>query len=126
MTPEVAEIRKPIDFEVKEGVVVTVPVIEATAKGLVMMIGGSFSGFIPAGETDTPRGANLTELFPAGKEIEAKIMSVDAKRGRVRLSVKALRTHADEVAFKSYKSEERAAGKGFSSNPFASLEDLLK
>ena len=42
--------------------VVTVPVIEATAKGLVMMIGGSFSGFIPAGETDTPRGANLTEL----------------------------------------------------------------
>jgi len=126
MTPEVAETRKPLDFEVKEGLVITVPVAEATDKGLVMTIGGSFSGFIPAGETDTPRGAKLSELFPAGKEVEAKIMTIDAKRGRVRLSIKALRTHADEVAFKSYKDEERAAGKGFSSNPFASLGDLLK
>jgi len=126
MTPEVAETRKPLDFEVKEGVVITVPVIEANAKGVVVMIGGSFSGFIPAGETDTARSANLTEVFPAGREVEAKIMSVDSRRGRVRLSIKALRTHADEVAFKSYKSEERAAGKGFNSSPFADLENLFK
>lgn len=126
MTPEVAETRKPIDFDLKEGVVVTLPVVEANAKGVVVMIGGSFTGFIPVGETDTARSANLAEVFPAGKEVEAKIMSVDTKRNRVRLSIKALRTHADEVAYKSYKTEERATGKGFSSNPFADLENLFK
>lgn len=113
MTPEVAETRKPLDFEVKEGIIITVTVAEANAKGVAVNIGGSFSGFIPASETDTERGTNLTDKFPAGSEIEAKILSVDSKRGRVRLSIKAIKTHAEEEAAKAFRREMDAENKGF-------------
>lgn len=127
MTAEVAETRKPLDFELNEGAVITVKVTEIVEQGVGVFVGGQYSGFIPAGETNTPRGSKLGDSFKVDQEVEAKILSVDAKRSRVRLSIKALTTHADEVAFKSYKAEERASGAEFSRRgSFSAFASLLK
>ncbi len=114
MTPEVAETRKPLDMDISEGSVITVKVTEVVTQGVAVFVGGNYTGFIPAGETNTSRGSNLSDSFKVDQEVEAKVLSVDTKRSKLRLSIKALTTHADEMAFKSYKAEERAAGAEFS------------
>lgn len=124
MTPEVAESRKPIDVNVAVGEVITVKVIEVKEQGLSVQIASNLRGFIPSSETGTARGSNLNERFPINTEITAKIITIDLKRGRVRLSIKALENHEEEMAFKSYKEEmaSQKMGKNFGSL----LKDFLK
>jgi small subunit ribosomal protein S1 len=107
MTPEVAERRKPIDIKIKVNEVITAPVKEVTDRGVILAIASNLDGFIPAPETGTARGANLSDRFPVGKEIQAKVMTIDLKRARVRLSVKALENHEEQMAFKQFKKEMR-------------------
>jgi small subunit ribosomal protein S1 len=106
MTPEVAEQRKPIDINLSVGEVVSAPIVEVKEQGVSLQITSQLRGFIPSSETGTERGANLGERFKTGQEISAKIIQLDLKRKRVRLSIKAMENHEEEMAFKNYKVEE--------------------
>ena len=122
MTPEVAERRKPIDIKISAEQVINAPVKEATERGVTIVLASNLDGFIPASETGTQRGANLKEHFPVGKEVQAKVMSVDLRRAKVRLSIKALENHEEQMAFKQFKSEMRVDQARMSST----FGDLLK
>jgi small subunit ribosomal protein S1 len=69
-------------------------------------------GLVPVAELGTPRGADLRKTFPVGRELEAAVVSVD-ERGRIRLSVVALRAAEERQAFETYTAGEGSqAGAG--------------
>ena len=121
MTLEVAEQRKPIDINVSVGEVVSVTVAEVIDKGLKVNLSSSVTGFIPLNETATPRGSKLSEHFTVGQELEVKLINIDLKRNSLRLSIKAMETHAEEEVTKALKKE----AEGFSSVGLGALKALL-
>jgi small subunit ribosomal protein S1 len=46
-------------------------------------------GMIPSADAEVPEGTSLSDAFPAGRAVQAKVVRVDA-RGRIRLSIRAL------------------------------------
>lgn len=66
-------------------------------------------GLVPTAETGTPRGADLRKLFPAGMEVEAKILSM-AEDGKIRLSFKALTADAERKDFEAYERSKTGSG----------------
>lgn len=63
-------------------------------------------GLVPTSELGLPRGADLRKAFPLGKELEAAVVAID-QRGRIRLSVTALRDAEERRAFETYAAAER-------------------
>ena len=122
MTPEVAERRKPIDVKISVDDVITAPVKEVSDRGVTLEIASNLDGFIPASETGTAKGANLQDRFQSGKEVQAKVMMVDLRKAKVRLSIKALENHEEEMAYKQYQKEMRQDQSRMSST----FGDLLK
>ena len=121
MTLEVAEKRKPIDINLSEGEVVNVKVLEVKDKGLRVELSASLTGFIPLNETATPRGSKLSEHFTVDQELEVKLIQIDHKRNSLKLSIKAMETHAEEEAMKAIKKE----AEGFASVGLGALKALL-
>ncbi|MFI5301130.1 MAG: S1 RNA-binding domain-containing protein, partial [Polyangiales bacterium] len=80
--------------------------------------GRNAKAFIPAVATGTAKGTDLRKAFPVGKELEAKVIELDPRKG-CRLSIKALATDEERQAFKSYQNEVKQASK------FGSLGDLF-
>lgn len=122
MTPEVAERRAPVQVSVKAGDVVKLPVKSVQERGITVEVATGLEGFIPASETGTQRGTNLQERFPVGSEVEAKLLTLDIRRRRARLSIKALATHEEDVAYKAFRSEMRSD----ESRMRSTFGDLLK
>lgn len=122
MTPEVAERRKPIDVKISVDDVITAPVKEVNDRGVTIAIASNLDGFIPVTETGTPKGTNLQDRFQSGKEVQAKVMMVDLRRAKVRLSIKALENHEEEMAYKQYQTEMRQD----QSKMTSTFGDLLK
>jgi small subunit ribosomal protein S1 len=121
MTLEVAEKRKPIDINLSVGEVVAVTIANIKDKGLQVNLSTSITGFIPSNETSTPRGSKLSEHFTVGQELDVKLINIDLKRNSLRLSIKAMETHAEEEAMKAIKKE----AEGFSSVGLGALKALL-
>ena len=122
MTPEVAERRKPIDVQISVDDVITAPVKEVNDRGVTLEIASNLTGFIPTSETGTAKGANLQDRFQTGKEVQAKVMMVDLRKAKVRLSIKALENHEEEMAYKQYQKEMRQD----QSKMTSTFGDLLK
>lgn len=122
VTQEVAERRKPIDIKISVDEVITAPVKETNDRGVTLAIASNLDGFIPAAETGTQRGVNLQELFPVGKEVQAKVMNIELRKAKVRLSIKALENHEEQQAFKQFKAEMKSDQSRMSST----FGDLLK
>ena len=122
MTKEVADRRRPLNVSISVGDVLKAPVKEVNERGLTLTLADGLEGFVPSSETGTQRGANLKERFSIGQEVEVKVMTADLKRRRVRLSIKALENHEEEMAFKSYREEMKSE----SSRMTSTFGDLLK
>lgn len=122
MTQEVAERRAPLSVSVSVGELITAPVKSANERGVTLEIAKGLEGFIPASETDTARGVNLAERFKEGAEVEAKVITADLRRRRVKLSIKAIANHEEEMAYKAFRSEMRADA----SRMRSTFGDLLK
>ena len=120
MTPEVAEARQPVDITCKVNDVVKGPVTKVERFGVFIEISPKVIGLIPNAEMATNRGADHLRMFPVGTEIEAKVLEIDAKRGRIRLSRKALLNNDEEQAFSEYKKTKQAP------QSLGSFGDLLK
>lgn len=102
---------------------VKVVVVSIDSGGLVVRVlgatGRNARGFISAAATGTPRGTELRKLFPVGKQLEAKIIEHDPRRGELKLSIKALNEENERSAFQQYRAQVKREAK------FGTLADLL-
>jgi small subunit ribosomal protein S1 len=98
-------------------------VVQAEAGGLLVRIcgvtGRHARGYVPASATGTPRGTELRKEFPVGKEIEAKVIELDPRRGEAKLSIRALSQDNERNAYKQYREKVNREAK------FGTFGDLL-
>jgi small subunit ribosomal protein S1 len=108
---------------VQKDKVLKVVVLSAEAVGLQVRIKGvtgrSARGFIPAGGTNTTRGTDLRKEFPPGRELDAKVLEIDPRRGEVKLSIRALHEENERTAFQAYRAQVKREAK------FGTFGDLL-
>lgn len=76
-------------------------------------------GFISASATGTPRGTELRKHFPVGKELEAKVVEHDPRRGDLKLSIRALNDETERNAYQQYRAQVKREAK------FGTFADLL-
>jgi small subunit ribosomal protein S1 len=76
-------------------------------------------GFVPAGQTGTPRGTDLRKQFPVGSKQDVKVIDLDPRRGEVKLSIKALREDNEKAAYNEYRQAVQKEAK------FGTFADLL-
>lgn len=109
--------------KIQKNAVVKVEVIKHEASGLVVRIlgvtGRSARGFLPAGQTGTPRGTDLRKNFKLGSTLEVKVIEVDPRRGEPKLSVKAMAEDEERRAHREYRAALQKEG------GFGTLGDLL-
>lgn len=103
--------------------VLKVQVVAIEAGGLVVRVlgatGRAARGFITAMATGTPRGTELRKLFPIGKELDAKVMEIDPRRGEAKLSIKSMHEETERNAYQSYRQQVKREAK------FGTFADLL-
>ena len=103
----------------------TVKVVVVTVEntGLIVRVLGATGrqarGYISASATGTPRGTELRKLFPVGKELDAKIIDIDPRRGEAKLSIKALNEETERNAYQQYRAQVKREAK------FGTFADLL-
>jgi small subunit ribosomal protein S1 len=73
--------------------------------------GRSGRGLVPTVETATPRGADLKKHFTVGQDVEAKILSIEAATGKIRLSISALGADDERGVYEAFKSSQDAKAK---------------
>jgi ribosomal protein S1 len=104
--------------------IVKVAVAQITEGGLVVRVlgvtGRSARGFIPAGHTGTPRGADLRKDFPIGMQVDAKVLEIDPRRGEAKLSIRAVKEDAEKQAYAQYRAGVAREAK------FGTFADLMK
>lgn len=84
-------------------------------------------GLIPAGETGTPRNADLKKHFTVGQELEVKIVAV-APDGKIRMSITALASDQERADLTAYQKAEEKKRES-ADRPvrgFGTLGDLMK
>jgi len=104
--------------------IIKVAILSHESAGLIVRIlgatGRNARGFIPAGQTGTPRGTDLRKQFPANSIHDVKVIEVDPKRGEAKLSIKAVREDSEKAAYNEYRQSVAKEAK------FGTLADLLK
>ena len=102
---------------------VKVVVVNPESAGLVVRILGATGrharGYITAAATGTPRGTEMRKIFPVGKELEAKVVEIDPRRGEVKLSIKAMQQDTERNAYQQYRQQVKREAK------FGTFGDLL-
>ncbi len=105
---------QPLDVEVVKP--------EGNNAGLLVRVlgatGRASRGFLPAGHTGAPRGADLRKRFPTGTKLKVKVIDLDPRRGEPKVSVRALKEDEERTAVRDYK-------KSVQSKNFGTLGDLL-
>jgi small subunit ribosomal protein S1 len=103
---------------------VKVEIVKIEAAGLVVRVlgvtGRTARGFIPAGQTGTPRGSELRKSFKQGARIDAKIVDVDPRRGEPKLSIRGLAEDEERRATREYRQKVKAE------SSFGTLGDLFR
>ncbi|MBM4356488.1 MAG: 30S ribosomal protein S1 [Deltaproteobacteria bacterium] len=87
---------------------------------IVGITGRNSRGFIPAGQTGTPRGTDLRKTFPLGTVLDAKVIEHDPRRGETRLSIRALKDDEEKSAYREYRKKVAREA------TFGTFGDLLK
>ncbi len=102
---------------------VKVIVVAIDPGGLLVRVTGATGrharGFIPASATGTPRGTDLRKSFPPGKELDAKVIEIDPRRGEVKLSIRAMQQDTERNAYQAYRQQVKREAK------FGTFADLL-
>ena len=110
--------------KVTRGATVKVEILKHEASGLIVRIlgvtGRGARGFLPAGQTGTPRGTDLRKGFKTGSVIDVRVLEVDPRRGEPKLSVKAMHEDEERRAHREYRQQLQLEG------GFGTLGDLLK
>jgi small subunit ribosomal protein S1 len=110
--------------KVTKGTKVKVEIVKVDKPGLVVRVLGATGrqarGYIPAGQTGTPRGAELRKHFNAGDQLEVLVLDVDPRRSEAKLSITRLNQDEERRAHKEYRAKVKAEAN------FGTLGDLLK
>jgi small subunit ribosomal protein S1 len=110
--------------KVVRGQKLKVEIVKIEQVGLTVRILGATGrqarGFLPAGQTGTPRGAELRKHFTQGSVIEVLVSEIDPKRREPKLSVTKLAADEERKAHKEYQTKMRKESN------FGTLGDLLK
>jgi small subunit ribosomal protein S1 len=108
---------------VKSGVV-KVEVVRGEAAGVVVRLlgvtGRGARGFIPAGQTGTPRGTDLRKKFPPGQILDVKVLDIDPRRGEPKLSITRAAEDEERRAHREYRAQVARE------SSFGTLGDLLR
>jgi len=107
LTPEVAASRQPIEVSFKVNDVLKGTVNKVERFGVLLNLPDGNTGLIPNAELATERGSDHLRMFPAGQELEVKVLEIDLKKRRIKLSRKALLNHDEEKAFSDYKKQAK-------------------
>jgi small subunit ribosomal protein S1 len=103
---------------------VKVEIVKIESSGLVVRVmgvtGRAARGFIPAGQTGTPRGSELRKSFKQGARIDAKIVDIDPRRGEPKLSIRGLAEDEERRATREYRQKVKAE------SSFGTLGDLFR
>ncbi len=101
-----------------------VEVVKVDRGGLQVRVLGATGrqarGFIPAGQTGTPRGAELKKHFKEGEKLKTLVLDIDSRRGEVKLSISRLASEEERQAHREYRAKVKAESN------FGTLGDLLK
>lgn len=107
--------------ELRKGSVVEGAVDKIESFGLFVKLGNDARGLVPAAETGTHRGADLTKEFKAGDKVKVTILDVDGKNGKIRLSIRAARQAEERAEFEGFLGTNKEKGKGL-----GTLGDLFR
>ena len=103
--------------------IVKVVIVSVETGGLTVRVMGATGrnarGFISGMSTGTPRGTELRKLFPVGKQLDAKIIELDPRRGELKLSIKAMNEESERNAYQQYRAQVKREAK------FGTFADLL-
>ena len=125
-TPEVWEARKPAEIPFKVGDTLKGTVTKHERFGVFVQLAPKIIGLCPNPEMATERGANHGQMFPVGSEFDVKVLEIDAQRGRIRVSRKAL-IHTDEDDYREWRKSQKTEEKTQSLGTFGDLlKDFLK
>jgi small subunit ribosomal protein S1 len=109
--------------KISKSATLKVEVIKHEASGLVVRVlgvtGRGARGFIPAGQTATPRGTDLRKHFKLGTVLDAKVIDIDPRRHEPKLSIRAMHEDEERKAHREYRAALQREG------GFGTLGDLL-
>jgi small subunit ribosomal protein S1 len=96
-----------------KGAVVTCTITEVTDKGIEVSVNDDKAkGFIKKGDLSRERSEQRPDRFAVGEKVDAKIVSIDKKNGKVNLSIKAREIDEDKEAMAAFGSTESGASLG--------------
>lgn len=105
----------PADTAVKtvsKGAVITCTITEVSSAGLEVDAGENITGFIKKSDLSRERSEQRTDRFAVGEKIDAKVVSIDKKTGKLTLSIKAREIDEDKAAMEAFGSTESGASLG--------------
>jgi ribosomal protein S1 len=110
--------------KIVRGGLIKAAVVKGEAAGVVVRVlgvtGRASRGFIPAGQTGTPRGADLRKGFKPGTVLDLKVLDVDPRSGEPKLSIRGYKDDEERKAHREYRQKLKAEG------GFGTLGDLLR
>jgi len=95
--------------EIREGDIVQGSVRSLTDYGAFIDLGG-VDALLHVGEISWARVNNPADLLAVGQQIEAKVLKVDAERGRISVGMKQLQPHPWDSVPQKYRTGERVRG----------------
>jgi small subunit ribosomal protein S1 len=110
--------------KIARGALIKAAVVKGESAGVIVRVlgvtGRAARGFIPAGQTGTPRGTDLRKGFKPGTVLDLKVLDVDPRSGEPKLSIRGFKDDEERRAHKEYRQKLKAEG------GFGTLGDLLK
>ena len=117
---------------IAKGQVVTCTVTEVHDKGIEVMINDTVKGSIKRADLSRERSEQRPDRFAVGEKVDAKVISVDAKKHALGLSIKQREIDEDKAAMAAFGSTESGAslgdilGAALKGAPAAPAEDAPK
>jgi small subunit ribosomal protein S1 len=110
--------------KITRGASIKAAVVKGESAGVIVRVlgatGRAARGFIPAGQTGTPRGTDLRKSFKPGTVLDLKVLDLDPRSGEPKLSVRGFKDDEERRAHREYRQKLKAEG------GFGTLGDLLK
>lgn len=96
----------------KKNDVVTCTVTAVESGGIEVQLNETTTGFIKKSDLARERQEQRPDRFTAGDRVDAKVISIDKKTGKVSVSIKALEVDEHKRAIKEYGSADSGASLG--------------
>lgn len=98
--------------ELRKGSIVEGTIDKIESFGLFVKLPNDARGLVPAVETGTQRGADLSKEFNKGDKTKVQILDVDAKNGKIRLSIRQAKATEERAEFEGFLGSSKDKGKG--------------